>query len=149
MTVSQIVMSVVVLFFIFLIVMMILSYTKYTVDKIETRKNREAELRKIELYTLIDPFKLDDLLQRWVHTYIERYILNNFRIHNVEFINQDSVKLMMKEVSTQIVLEMSDMYLTLLKLKYNLNKDEDLIKYVYNLVADDTILSVSDYNRSE
>ena len=149
MTVSQIVMSVVVLFYIFLIVMMILSYTKYTVDKIETRKNREAELRKIELYTLIDPFKLDDLLQRWVHTYIERYILNNFRIHNVEFINQDSVKLMMKEVSTQIVLEMSDMYLTLLKLKYNLNKDEDLIKYVYNLVADDTILSVSDYNRSE
>ena len=149
MTTSEIVMCSIILFFAVFAFLIVTGIVKYIIDKTEERKNKDLELRKTELYTLIDPNKLNNLIAEWVHTYVQKYILTNMTIHNIEFINQDMTKLMIKEVSTQIILEMSDMHLTFLKLKFNMNKQEDLIKYVYNLVTDDVIVTVSDYNRSE
>ena len=149
MTTAQIIIDIVLFFFVLFVVLVTFGMIKYIVDKIEERKSKELELKKTELYTLIDPIKLDNLISEWIHTYIRKYILTNYTIHNVNFVNQDMTKLMIKEVSSQIIVEMSDMYLAFIKLKYNLNRDEDLIKYVYNLVSDEVSIAISDYNKSE
>lgn len=149
MTTAQIIIDIVLFFFILFVVLVTFGMIKYIVDKIEERKSKELELKKTELYTLIDPIKLDNLISEWIHTYIRKYILTNYTIHNISFVNQDMTKLMIKEVSSQIIVEMSDMYLAFIKLKYNLNRDEDLIKYVYNLVSDEVLIAISDYNKSE
>ena len=149
MTTAQIIIDIVLFFFALFVILVTFGMIKYIVDKIEERKSKELELKKTELYTLIDPVKLDNLISEWIHTYIRKYILTNYTIHNVNFVNQDMTKLMIKEVSSQIIVEMSDMYLAFIKLKYNLNRDEDLIKYVYNLVSDEVLIAISDYNKSE
>lgn len=149
MTTAQIIIDIVLFFFALFVILVTFGMIKYIVDKIEERKSKELELKKTELYTLIDPIKLDNLISEWIHTYIRKYILTNYTIHNVNFVNQDMTKLMIKEVSSQIIVEMSDMYLAFIKLKYNLNRDEDLIKYVYNLVSDEVLIAISDYNKSE
>lgn len=149
MTTAQIIIDIVLFFFALFVILVTFGMIKYIVDKIEERKSKELELKKTELYTLIDPAKLDLLISEWIHTYIRKYILTNYTIHNVNFVNKDMTMLMIKEVSSQIIVEMSDMYLVFIKLKYNLNRDEDLIKYVYNLVSDEALIAISDYNKSE
>ena len=149
MTISEIVMSSITLFFIFFMVLIACGLAKYAIDRIEERKLKELELRKTDMYSYIDPIKLDNILNEWIHNYVQKYILNNITIHNIEFINQDMTKRMIKDVTNQIILEMSDMYVSYLKLKYNMNKQDDLIKYIYNMVMDDSLIAVSEYNRAE
>ena len=107
------------------------------------------EIKKVDLYSYIDPVRVMNALSDWIQAYLRNYILINFTIQNVEFINQDMTKLMIKEVSTQVIVEMSDYYLTLIKLRYNLNNDNDLIKHIYSLVSDEALMIVTEYNKSE
>ena len=149
MTIQEIIKDVVVLFFVLFVVLLVSGVVKYIVDKVEDRKNKELEIKKVDLYSYIDPVRVINVLSDWIQAYLRNYILVNFTIQNIEFINKDMTKLMIKEVSTQVIVEMSDYYLTLIKLRYNLNNDDDLIKHIYSLVSDEALIIVTDYNKSE
>ena len=149
MTIQEIIKDVVVLFFVVFVILLICGLIKYIVDRVEDRKDKELEIKKVDLYSYIDPVRVMNALSDWIQSYLRNYILINFTIQNVEFINQDMTKLMIKEVTTQVTIEMSDYYLTLIKLRYNLNNDDDLIKHIYSLVSDEALMIVTEYNKSE
>lgn len=149
MTIQEIIKDIILLFFVLFVVLLVSGLIKYIVDKVEDRKNKELEIKKVDLYSYIDPVRVINALSDWIQAYLRNYILVNFTIQNIEFINQDMTKLMIKEVSTQVIVEMSDYYLTLIKLRYNLNNDDDLIKHIYSLVSDEALMIVTEYNKSE
>ena len=113
-------------------------------------KNRireiESKNKTYELFANIDPESVQKELDTYFERYVNRYITYKFIANKVIYIKQDDIEKMVSDTTKLIMIEISELYIYYIKLLRSIDKNEDLIQYIYSRVSTITIDTVANYN---
>jgi hypothetical protein len=99
-------------------------------------------------FSTIDIESVNKLITEYIQKYIDRYIVYKFISNKKLYINEESTDTMIKDVTKNVMRDISELYVFYFKLLYSIDDTEDLIRYVHDKVMIQTIDSVSSYNKS-
>ena len=117
-------------------------------SELKSIKNKELENDKLKLYSTIDPKVVREELNDLIRQYVARYMTKNILVNQVTFIKNDQVDKMVKDIIKDVVINMSDLYLSYCKLLYNISNQEDLTEVIYFLTVDIVLDTVTNFNGS-
>jgi len=117
-------------------------------SELKSIKNKELENDKLKLYSTIDPKVVREELNDLIRQYVARYMTKNILVNQVTFIKNDQVDAMVKDIIKDVVINMSDLYLSYCKLLYNISNQEDLTEVIYFLTVDIVLDTVTNFNGS-
>lgn len=117
-------------------------------SELKSIKNKELENDKLKLYSTIDPKVVREELNDLIRQYVARYMTKNILVNQVTFIKNDQVDTMVKDIIKDVVINMSDLYLSYCKLLYNISNQEDLTEVIYFLTVDIVLDTVTSFNGS-
>ena len=131
-----------------LILVSILVYKlyKYFTTTYSSIKNKQVENEKVKLYSTIDPKLVREELNALIREYTARYMTKNIMVNQINFIKNDQMDEMVREITKEVILEMSDLYLTYCKLIYNISNEDELLEVIYKLVVDVVLDMVTKFN---
>ena len=117
--------------------------------------NKKNELREKDIknkqhtfFSSVDIDAVEKLVTDYIQKYIDRYIVYKFISVKKEYIKDDEIDPMIKDISKNIMRDMSELYVFYIKLLTNVTNTTELVYYVHNKVMELTIDSVSNYNKS-
>lgn len=119
---------------------------KYFTTTYSSIKNKQVENEKVKLYSTIDPKLVREELNALIREYTARYMTKNIMVNQINFIKNDQMDEMVREITKEVILEMSDLYLTYCKLIYNISNEDELLEVVYKLVVDVVLDMVTKFN---
>lgn len=131
-----------------LIVVLVINFTTirpYLQTKNEL-KNKEILNTQQRLLAEMSPELIETTLNTYIEKYVDKYILYNFTAKKIPYIKQDLIDEMIKSITKDISLNMSELYVFYLRMLRPIESDDDFITNIYDLVMNTTILKVSDYN---
>ena len=133
-----------------LIVLLIVIYTvvKPSIDRLLTIKNKEAENEKARIFIDISPEAVEKELDAYFERYVRRYIVYKFVSSNTLYIKDEDCIKMVKEITENIAIEISDLYCFYLKIISSITSDDDLILAINKRVKNKVIEEVTNYNKS-
>lgn len=99
-----------------------------------------------ELYTKIKPEAVQESLNNMVDIKIQEFILYNIRTREAQYMNSKDVDKMIKTVTSDLYLSLSELYVFYIKLIYNIENDEDVLTYLNKLVKRRSIDIVAENN---
>ena len=117
-------------------------------SELKSIKNKELENDKLKLYSTIDPKVVREELNDLIRQYVARYMTKNILVNQVTFIKNDQIDKMVKDIIKDVVINMSDLYLSYCKLLYNISNQEDLTEVIYFLTVDIVLDTVTNFNGS-
>lgn len=109
-------------------------------------KEKDQKLHKYELFNKVDLETVDKVVNDYVTSYIRRYILYKFTANKVIYINQEDTNTMIKDVTTNIALDISDIYLYYISLLQAYDNDEELLMFIRTRVTNISIAEVTALN---
>ena len=112
----------------------------------EIRKNKEITNKTYELYSKLDPKLMDSELDEWIKKYINRYMIKNFIVQNIDYIKKDQIDEMVRDITKELMIDISDLYLFYIKLLVNIQNDDDLLQFIYYKASDRILEVVTEYN---
>lgn len=118
----------------------------FVTKRITDIQNKKIEHEKIKLYSTIDASAVKTELETLIRDYISRYMIKNIMINHIDIIKNDQMDQMTKDVTKDVILNMSDMYLQYCKLLYNINNEDDLTNVIYYLTVDIVLDVVTKFN---
>lgn len=126
--------------------------TIYITDKYLIPKNKIREMEaKNQKYNLLSTISVE-AVQKYIKDYIEEkinnYIMYKFISQRKNYIRDEDMEIMIKDVTKLIYLEISELYVFYIKLIYSINDDDSLLKYINMMVKELSIELVSNYNSS-
>ena len=121
---------------------------KYFTTTYTTIKNKQVENEKVKLYATIDPKLVREELNNLIKEYTARYMTKNIMVNQIKFIKNDQMDEMTREITKQVILEMSDLYLTYCKLIYNISNEDELLTLIYKMVVDVVLDMVTRFNEA-
>ena len=126
--------------------------TKFIVMPYFNKKNelleKDVKNKANTFFSTIDIVSVDKLITEYIQKYIDRYIVYKFISNKKLYINEESTDTMIKDVTKNVMRDISELYVFYFKLLYSIDDTEDLIRYVHDKVMIQTIDSVSSYNKS-
>ena len=126
--------------------------TKFIVMPYFNKKNelleKDVKNKANTFFSTIDIASVDKLITEYIQKYIDRYIVYKFISNKKLYINEESTDTMIKDVTKNVMRDISELYVFYFKLLYSIDDTEDLIRYVHDKVMIQTIDSVSSYNKS-
>ncbi|MBR6289219.1 MAG: hypothetical protein IKR19_07790 [Acholeplasmatales bacterium] len=111
-------------------------------------KNKEIKNKKYELYNNVNLETVNTVIDTYIQGYVDRYVLYKFIANKVLYINQDATNEMIKDVTTNIAIDISDIMLYYISLVFAYDSDEDLIRFIRNKVTNSAIEYVTNYNNT-
>lgn len=120
---------------------------KFITTKYIEIKNKAVENEKLKLYSTIDPKLVKQELINLIRDYTARYVTKNIMVNQINYIKNDQMEDMVKSIVKEVVLDMSDLYLSYCKLLYNVNDEDDLLKVIYYLTVDVVLDVVTHFNK--
>lgn len=111
-------------------------------------KNKELEIQKMKLFMEMDPMLINKEIDDYVSKYVEKYIFKQFVIHQIQYINDTETETMIRSVTGQIAIEISELYVFYFKILYNISDENDLVKFINLKVKDHVLEKITDYNAS-
>lgn len=129
-----------------LVFIVVLKLYKFFTTKYETIKNKQLENEKLKLYSTIDGKLVKEELIQLIRDYTARYMTKNIMVNQIDFIKNDQMDEMVKEITKEVILEMSDLYLSYCKLLYNIDNEDDLLRVIYYLTVDVVLDVVTRFN---
>lgn len=99
-------------------------------------------------FSTIDIESVNKLITEYIQKYIDRYIVYKFISNKKLYIDEESTDTMIKDVTKNVMRDISELYVFYFKLLYSIENTEDLIRYVHDKVMIQTVDSVSSYNKS-
>ena len=109
-------------------------------------RNKEVENKKMELYLDISPELMEKEVDRFIDDYVKRYIVYRFMSKKIIYINDEECEKMVKNVTENILIELSELYLFYLRTLTDIPDDDALIRVVNTKVKNKCIEQVLDYN---
>ena len=109
-------------------------------------KNKELENDKLRLYSTLDPKAIREELNNLIRQYVARYMTKDILANQVAYIKNDQADNMVKDITKEVILDMSDLYLSYCKLLYNISNQDDLTKVIYFLTIDIVLDTVTSFN---
>lgn len=120
---------------------------KYLIPKNEN-KQMELKNQKYNLLSTLSVESINVALTEYFTDYLQKYIAYKFMARKINYINEENVELMIKDITKLIYLEISELYIFYIRMIYSINQDEDLLKYINSKVKEIAIDLVSNYNNS-
>ena len=115
-------------------------------EKNEIRDN-ELKNELYRLYTQLDPDIIHQNIDNLIDKEIAKYMVINIRTRESHYMNSQDIDTMVKNVSANIYLNLSDMYITFIKLVYNVNNADDIIIFINDAVKMRAIDVVTENNK--
>jgi len=109
-------------------------------------KNKEIDIKKFELYSKVDLSKTEDVINKYIEDKLNKYVTQNIIAKGIDYIREEDANKMVKELSSNIIISLSDLYVYYIKLLTTINDQDDLIKYVFEKVSDACTLFILDFN---
>lgn len=109
-------------------------------------KNKEIDIKKFELYSKVNLTQAEDAIDKYIENKLNKYVTQNIVAKGMDYIREEDANKMVKDLSADIVISLSDLYIYYIKLLTTINTDDDLIKYVYDKVSDACTLFILDFN---
>jgi len=100
-----------------------------------------------KLYTELDPDVIHQNIDNLIDKEIAKYMVINIRTRESQYMNSQDIDNMVKNVSANIYLNLSDMYITFIRLVYNVNSSDDLIIFINDAVKMRAIDVVAENNK--
>lgn len=112
-------------------------------------KDKEVKNKKYELFINIDPDKIDEALNKYFETYINRYITYKFIANKSIYIKQEQVETMVRDVTKLIYINISELYIFYINMIGSVNGDDErLLEFIHTRVKNIAVETVSAYNRA-
>lgn len=115
-------------------------------NKYIAAKDRDIKNKKYELYNNIDVSKVNTILDEYVTDYVNRYIVYKFMSQKIIYITTDDTTAMINDVTKNILIDISDLYIYYVGLLYSVDDQESLARFVKNKVTNSCINAVTSYN---
>lgn len=109
-------------------------------------KEKDQKLHKYELFNNVDLETVEALINGYITSYIRRYILYKFTANKVIYINQEDTNTLIKDVTTNIALDISDIYLYYISLLQAYDNDEELLMFIRTRVTNIAISEITALN---
>ena len=123
----------------------------YFFNKLITRKYNqrdfELELEKYKFFGSVDTKKVQEELDNLINKYFAYYVLYNFEALNKNYIKEDEMTQAIKDITKNIVIEMSELYSFYFKMLYDIESEEQLTAKIHEMVTDTMIAYAADFNR--
>jgi len=121
-------------------------YYKFT-NKRQSQKDFELELEKYKFFASVDTKAIKDEIDNLVNQYFSYYVLYNFEAYHKDYIKKDEMDKGIRDITKNIVIEMSELYSFYFRMIYNIDTEEQMTSKVFELVTDTMIAYASDYNK--
>lgn len=118
---------------------------KYLIPKNEI-ENMKLKNEKYNLFSRLSIPDIDNQIRSYITDYLQRYIAYKFISKKIEYIRDEDVETMIKDITKLIYIEISELYIFYIKMVYTINEDEDLLKYINSKVKEISIELVTNYN---
>ena len=116
------------------------------INRLLDLKDKKIKISKYELYNKVNIEVVNNEIDAYIQIYIDRYILYKFIANKIIYIKQEDTNAMIKDITTNIALDISDLYLYYISLVYSYDTDEELITFIKSKVTNATIEYVTNYN---
>ena len=114
---------------------------------IDIRK-KEVENKKMEIYLNISPELMEKEIDDYIEKYVKRYIVYKFMANKIIYINEEESEKMVKNITENILIEISELYLFYLRILTDISDDDTLIRVVNTRVKNKCIEQILNYNSS-
>lgn len=111
------------------------------------QKDFELELEKYKFFSSIDTKKIKEELDGLINSYFSYYILYNYEAHQKKYIKKDEMDKGIRDITKNIVIEMSELYSFYFRMLYNIESEEQLTSKIYEMVTDTMISYVAEFNK--
>ena len=111
------------------------------------QKDFELELEKYKFFSSIDTKKIKEELDELINSYFSYYILYNYEAHQKKYIKKDEMDKGIRDITKNIVIEMSELYSFYFRMLYNIESEEQLTSKIYEMVTDTMISYVAEFNK--
>ena len=105
-----------------------------TIDKAFSIKDRQVKNDLYTLYMNIDPDLIQAAIDHMIDLKLSEYILINITTRENQYMNSTDIDKMIKTVSAEVYLNLSDLYITYIKMLVEIKTDDDLMIYVNKAV---------------
>lgn len=134
---------------IFGIMYFIYKINNITLNKKEKIKMKELELEKLKVFITIDTKLVNEEIDKFIKKYIDRYMIKNIIINDIDYIKKDQIDSMVKDITKLAIIEMSDLYLNYCTLLTNISNDDDLLNFIYYKTTDLVLNVVTEFNKPQ
>ena len=117
------------------------------IEKKNDIRDKQVKNELYKLYSQIDPDILIQSIDSLVDRKIQEYMLINIDTRESRYMNAQDTDDMIKNVSASLYLNLSDMYITFIKMIHSISSDEDLIVFINNEVKMRSIPIVLENNK--
>lgn len=139
--------------FVLLSVIVVLTFSSifYYLIAVVNRRNKLKEMEikntQYELFTKLDPSLIEEEIDKLINKYINNYYINYMIPNNIDYLKKDAIEKMIKELTKQVMLDLSELYLFYIKTLTNIKSDEDLLMFVHKKIKEHVLIFVTDYNK--
>lgn len=110
-------------------------------------KERVVENNKYQLFAQMSTTVAKEEIDKMIESYVAKYALYNFVYPNVTYITNEEGNKCIREVTKQVILEMSELYVFYFKILYNIQDEDDLLKHINDLVEEYVLSYAANYNQ--
>ena len=104
---------------------------------------------KYNLFAELSVEDINNTLDNYFSVYVRRYIVYKFVSNNILYINKDDTENMIKDITKNIAIEISELYIFYIRMVYEINTDEDLLRFINNRVKNISVEEIINYNQSK
>lgn len=140
--------SLIILLIIFIMLILLSLFWKRQVNRWLDIKDKEQKNKKFALFNDVNVDTVNKVLNDYIDGYVNRYIVYKFMSQKIIYIRKEDIDQMIKDITKNIMLEVSELYLYYISLVYSYSNDEELATYIHNKVTVATIDTVANYNNT-
>lgn len=118
------------------------------ISKYQDMKEKETDNQKIQLMMSIDPSIAEEEIDKLITKYFNDYITTEILAKNITYIKKDQVKVIMKEVTKSIIIDISELYVFYIRLLVNIGNEEQLTRFIYKKVKQQTLEFYVNFNKT-
>jgi hypothetical protein len=139
--------------YIFIILFLLLSfgaiyyYLFIIIEKRNTIKEMELKNEQYDLFMKMDPKLADEEIDKLIDKYIDEYTINIILMSNIDYMKSEDIDKMIKTLTRDITLKLSELYIFYIKILVNISSDDDLLRYIHKRVKNKVLLFVTEYNK--
>ena len=116
------------------------------IDRYLDIRDKEVKNNKYRIYNNTNLEVVNTEIDTYIQGYIDRYVLYKFLANKVPYINEDATNEMIRDVTKNIALDISDLILYYISLIQAYETDEELIRFIKTRVTNSAIEFVTNYN---
>lgn len=129
----------------------ILGALYYYLWKISDRKlkikEKEIQNDTYNIFMKLDPKLAETAIDDLIQSKLDDYVVTNIIANDIQYMKKQHVEDMVKTLTKNLVLNMSEVYVFYCKIITNIDTDDDFIRFIHKKVKDHTLIFVTEFNK--